>query len=185
MSEIEQLREIGQLGPDWDSYGASAPSPLAIRVAGELLRAVESEYGGERCQAVSPRADGGIQIEWGEQPVEIAVRVDPAGTLGYLYVDHGAYKDVPTASLPEVLQLIGQVVSCRDVAKTDKARLLAMSSASPRLKRPPSWVAHARPDTRYADPEYHQAALSYDPDREAAALLEQDEEEDGEDFLLS
>jgi hypothetical protein len=116
---LGQLDEIAKLGSDWDSYGANPPSPLAIALASNLLLIVEKEFGRfayERSwpQVIAPRADGGIQIEWGTRPVEIAVHADPSGSLGYLYVDRQGdipkYQEVSSASWGEVLRLIAKVV---------------------------------------------------------------------------
>ena len=115
----DQLDEIGKLGPDWDSYGGEPPSPLAIAIAFHLLRFVYETFGNlayeqSQPQIISPRADGGIQIEWGIPPVEIAVHVDPSGILGYLYIDQQGdapkYEEVQSASWDKILRLIATVV---------------------------------------------------------------------------
>jgi hypothetical protein len=114
-----RLDDIATLEPNWNSYGAHRPSPLAIAIASELLLIVDKNLGSvayERSQpqVVAPRADGGIQIRWGTRPVEIAVHADPSGTLGYLYVerrgDTTSFKEVQSASWDEVLQMIATVV---------------------------------------------------------------------------
>lgn len=64
----------------------------------------------------------------------------------------------------------------------NRARLLAISRPSPRLKRAPSWVTDSVPDTFCADAEHRQEALSHDPDRGLFELL--DEDEDLEDYPL-
>lgn len=115
----ERLDEIAKLGPDWDSYGADPPSPLAIAIAYELLLIVDINFGRvayeqSQPQVVAPRADGGIQIEWGTRPIEIAVHADPTGALGYLFKDQQGsvptYEEVPSASLDKIIQLIATVV---------------------------------------------------------------------------
>jgi len=116
---LGKLNEIADLGPDWDTYGGDPPSPLAIAMARRLLLIVYGEfsrlaYEQSWPQAIAPRADGGVQIEWGTRPVEIAVHTNPSGGLGYLYVDQQSgtpeYKEVPSASFNEVLQLIAKVM---------------------------------------------------------------------------
>ncbi|HEY4033080.1 MAG TPA: hypothetical protein VGL94_03845 [Ktedonobacteraceae bacterium] len=116
---LDQLDDIAKLGPDWDSYGADPPSSLAITIASELLLIVNQKFGKlayeeSQPQIVAPRPDGGIQIEWGTRPVEIAVHANPSGSLGYLYInrqgDISEYKEVSSASWSEVLQLIAKVV---------------------------------------------------------------------------
>lgn len=119
----DQLGNIAKFGRNWDSYGADPPSPLAITIASKLLLIVDEKFGKLACeqsqpQIVAPRPDGGIQIEWGTRPVEIAVHADPSGGLGYLYInrqgDIPEYKEVPSASWGEVLQLIAKVVLYQD-----------------------------------------------------------------------
>lgn len=115
----DQLDDIAKLGPDWDSYGGDPPSPLAIATASKLLQTVHEIFGRlsheqSQPQIVAPRADGGIQIEWGTRPVEIAVHADPSGTLGYLYIDQQdgvrTYEEAPSAAWDKILQLIAKVV---------------------------------------------------------------------------
>lgn len=115
----DQLDDIAKLGPDWDSYGGDPPSPMAIAIASELLLIVDKNFGRlayeqSQPQVVAPRADGGIQIEWGTRPVEIAVHADPSGALGYLYIDRQSgtpvYEEVANASWEKILQLIAKVV---------------------------------------------------------------------------
>jgi hypothetical protein len=116
---LDKLDDIAKLEQDWDSYGADPPSLLAIFIASNLLLIVDKEfsrlaYEQSYPQLVAPCADGGIQIEWGMRPVEIAVHIDPSGTLSYLYTswqgDTPEYKEVSSASWSEVLQLIAKVM---------------------------------------------------------------------------
>ncbi len=64
----------------------------------------------------------------------------------------------------------------------NRARLLAVSTPSPRLKRAPSWVNRPIPEAFRAGAERRQEALPPDTDNELAALLdeEHDTDEDGE-----
>jgi hypothetical protein len=116
---LGQLDDIAKLGPNWDSYGADPPSPLALAIASKLLLMVDRHFGRlvdvqSQPQVVAPRADGGIQIEWGTRPVTIAVHTDPSGNLGYLYVDRRGdtpkYAEVPSAPWGKVLELIAKVI---------------------------------------------------------------------------
>jgi hypothetical protein len=116
---LDQLDDIAKLGPDWDSYGGDPIAPRAIALATDLLRFVDeklSRIAFEQSwpQIVAPRADGGVQIEWGTPPVEIAVHADPSGNLGYLYKDQQGevtrYEEKQSASWDQILQLIATVV---------------------------------------------------------------------------
>jgi hypothetical protein len=115
----EQLNEMSELEPDWDSYGADPIAPRAIALATDLLRLVDERLSGvafeqSRPQIVAPRADGGVQIEWGTSPFLIAVHADPSGNLGYLYKDRQGeitrYEEKQSASWDQILQLIAKVV---------------------------------------------------------------------------
>lgn len=116
---LEQLNEIAELEPGWDSYGANPIAPRAIALAADLLHLVDEKLGGVAFdqswpQIVAPRADGGVQIEWGTPPVQIAVHADPSGNLGYLYKDRQGevtrYEEKQGASWDQILQLIATVV---------------------------------------------------------------------------
>lgn len=70
----------------------------------------------------------------------------------------------------------------------NRARLLAISSPSPRLARAPSWVNRPVPDAFRARAERRQEAWSPDIDNGLSALIESEEDdtnEDGEDLPLT
>ncbi len=116
---FEQLDEMAELESGWDSYSADPIAPRAIALAADLLRLVDEKlsrvaFAQSWPQIVAPRADGGVQIEWGAPPVEIAVHADPSGNLGYLYKDRQGevtrYEEKQGASWGQILQLIAIVV---------------------------------------------------------------------------
>ena len=116
---LAQLNEIAALESDWDSYGADPIAPRAIALATNLLRLVDEKlsrvaFEQSRPQIVAPRADGGVQIEWGTRPIQIAVHTDPSGNLGYLFKDQQAgvtrYEEKQSASWDQILQLIATAV---------------------------------------------------------------------------
>ncbi len=70
----------------------------------------------------------------------------------------------------------------------NRARLLAISSPSPRLKRAPSWVNRPIPEAFRAGAEHRQEVLSPDTDQEAGLVLLEEEDgtdEGGEDLLIT
>lgn len=116
---LEQLDELRELEADWDSYGADPIAPRAIALATNLLYLVDEKLSGVAFeqswpQIVAPRADGGVQIEWGTPPTQIAVHADPSGNLGYLYkAQHGEatqYEEKQSATWDQILQQIAIVV---------------------------------------------------------------------------
>jgi hypothetical protein len=61
---FDRLAEISKLGPDWDSYGAAAPTDEALTQADRLT--------------ISPTPEGGVSFEWPDGPI---VEVLPDGTF--------------------------------------------------------------------------------------------------------
>ncbi len=115
----DQLDAMAKLKRNWDSYGGEPPSRVAMGSADLMLRMVHTNFGRlgslqSQPQAVAPRADGGVQMEWSTPPFEIAVHVDASGAMGYLSIDRRGsrpiYREVPSASFNDVLQAIATVV---------------------------------------------------------------------------
>jgi len=114
-----QLKAMAELKPNWNSYGGEPPSRVAMGSAELMLRAVHTNFGNllgrqSQPQAVAPRTDGGVQMEWSTPPFEIAVHVDASGAMGYLSIDRRGsrpiYREVPSASFNDLLQAIATVV---------------------------------------------------------------------------
>jgi hypothetical protein len=87
------MDEIAQLAPNWDSYGGNPPTPGAVASAHLLLQIIYNTFGSLvesrmlEPQIIAPRADGGIQIEWGEYPLGVDIHIWKTGTFGYVMVD--------------------------------------------------------------------------------------------------
>lgn len=82
----EVLKEIGEyqhLGSDWDSEGALPVTEEAVRLAAWLVQlvALSTRLQGVPWQSpvVGPSADGGINLEWGEEGRQVFVAVPAAG----------------------------------------------------------------------------------------------------------
>jgi DNA-binding XRE family transcriptional regulator len=74
-----------------------------------------------------------------------------------------------------------------EAKEINRARLLAMSSPSPHLTRPPDWVNHSIPKTFHTRTEHHQEAWPPDTDDELVDFIKNEEDstdEDGEEFPL-
>lgn len=59
---------LAALKPGWDSYGACAIAPDAIRAARVMLSA----------PSVVPCSDGGVQLEWHRDGFDIEIRIPPS-----------------------------------------------------------------------------------------------------------
>ena len=92
---LQRLREISELGPNWDPYGSEMPSRVATALADGLLHAAAAEFAeaaGERLLPLhlAPIADGGVQVEWSGDHADLEVYIGPQGTFGYLFINRGA-----------------------------------------------------------------------------------------------
>lgn len=76
MDLLTQLRQLGELEPDWNGYGEKEITLDAI----------------SRCKSIhfSPTSDGGIQIELTDGIHEVEISVDPEGLLGGVMFDRAA-----------------------------------------------------------------------------------------------
>ena len=116
---LQRLDELAQLEPDWNSYGAAAMSPRAIKIAREFLKSVAKrlvDKVGERVRpyVVVPLADGGVQIEWRSPERDLEVEIGPDGTLGYLLIERiGAeekFNEADAVPEEEVLHIVSKVL---------------------------------------------------------------------------
>ena len=78
------IRELLQLPPNWNTYGAPRISPSAAELAMEVLAIAQRD--GLPGPAVVPTAEGGIQLEWARRGSELEIEVLPDRTLAYLLV---------------------------------------------------------------------------------------------------
>ena len=114
-----ELEELRSLGPNWDSYGGEPPTAQALISGENLLQSAQmilGKYVGSRLEPeyIAPRADGGIQIEWGHRPAKVSVSVTPQGGFAYLAVswENGVRepREKHAVSLDDVIQEIARVV---------------------------------------------------------------------------
>lgn len=118
-ASFDTLRELSRLQPNWDSYGASPPTRLAITLAKHLLTETNNilgQYAGHRVQPelIVPLADGGVQIEWSSHMGELDIQVSPTGALGYLWIDQRRaepiYREGDNSSWETVIRLIATFI---------------------------------------------------------------------------
>ncbi len=116
---LERLEQLAELGPDWDSYGAHAPTPDAVAAAHDLLIAVGERLGhrlGSRVMpsAVVPLADGGVQIEWRGPTADLELEIRAADDLAYLFVDRSGtdrtFDEADEVSWSEALDLVARAL---------------------------------------------------------------------------
>jgi hypothetical protein len=88
-SARDTLDELARLSDDWDSYGAAAPTAVAISAAHGLLASIAERWVHLTDEhalpwAIAPLADGGVQLEWRGPGGAIEVEVGPDGRFDYL-----------------------------------------------------------------------------------------------------
>lgn len=116
---IERLAEFAALSPGWDSYDGLPSTPRAVSTATELLVLLADHLPSLQPDrmvpfAVTPIADGGVQLEWRGSRQQIEVEVGPTGELGYLSIEgRGAerrFEEQSDISIDRVLDLITLVL---------------------------------------------------------------------------
>jgi hypothetical protein len=117
---VQRIVGFAELERDWDSYGASPPTVVAIEAAARclqvLVNAVAPEVGEKALPFwVAPVPNGGVQIEWRGSKAALEVEIGPAGQLGFLYEedqDSGAsYEEGNYVSLSDLLPRLRRVVA--------------------------------------------------------------------------
>lgn len=80
-----RLDELANLEHDWDSYGADPIHPRALARARRLVELISPFLG---APFISPLCDGGIDIEWVSDSIEVSLEV--TGTdEGVIYMVNG------------------------------------------------------------------------------------------------
>ena len=84
----ERLAELSMLEADWDSYGASPPSPRALAMAQSVIARMAAHFDATGIPTdLMPIADGGVQVEWRGRSRELALNAAPDGSWSYLLVE--------------------------------------------------------------------------------------------------
>ena len=116
---FDRLKELADLPPDWDSYGGLPPSPAAIAMARRVAEGVVgalARVGREDAVpgAVSPLADGGVQLAWHGAGRLVEIDIDPGGRLGYLHREGAGvdarYEEGDDVSWSEMIGLVRHVL---------------------------------------------------------------------------
>lgn len=114
-ASFDTLKKLSHLPPNWDSYGALPPTPVALAVTKHFLTEIDTmlgQYADHHVQPelIVPLADGGVQIEWSTRAGELDIQVGPTGTFGYLWTDQREpkplYREADNSSWETIIQLI-------------------------------------------------------------------------------
>lgn len=92
----DRIEALLSLAPGWNSYSAAAVTPASAKAAITLLATCLAPC--TPVPAVVPRVQGGIQLEWRANGVEIEVYVEPAGDARF-YAEAEGKHDVIEAAL--------------------------------------------------------------------------------------
>jgi hypothetical protein len=103
----EQLEELAELEPGWDSYGAPAPSAQAIDVArGFLLRLASL---GQEASKAAPMADGGVELVLALKPLYASIEIFNDGDVVVGFSDREEHHE--TWDLPNGIEDLPKVVA--------------------------------------------------------------------------
>lgn len=78
-----KLMELSLLEDNWDSYGGSAITKIALEKANLLLRALQAIQAVEPW--IIPCGGGGIQLEWHRNGFDIEIEISPEGEVTELF----------------------------------------------------------------------------------------------------
>ncbi|MGB2754588.1 MAG: hypothetical protein WBD75_01805 [Phycisphaerae bacterium] len=76
---VERMNELLELQPNWDSYGARCLKEQAFETALEILGTVMRPNTSP--PTVVPTVEGGIQLEWHQNDIDLEVEVKPEGQV--------------------------------------------------------------------------------------------------------
>lgn len=94
------IEGISQFPPGWDGYGAVTPTEEALNVTQLILRNVP-EYAPR--PRVIPTTDGGIQIEWYRQGMDVTLEVMGSRDITLYWRDDLEEWEGPLQQAPEAL----------------------------------------------------------------------------------
>jgi hypothetical protein len=97
---IDRLRELSQLGDDWDGYASPRITEPAKQSAVKMLSAMRS-YAAMPSMQLDPVSGGGLQFSWEIGTRGLEVEILPDGAVEYLVADgddmvEGALNDLAT-----------------------------------------------------------------------------------------
>jgi len=81
---IMQAKGFQELSEDWDSYGAGPIDATCITKAIDIIKSFSE---GTPTPWVVPCSDGGIQLEWHEQGMDLELSIKPDGCSELYFKD--------------------------------------------------------------------------------------------------
>ena len=104
--QIDAIRKLDQLHAlprDWDSYGSSPPSEIAVKAAVRLILDIDFDY--FVSPHIVPISGGGVQLEWSLGSREVEIEIDSEGSAEYLECSFGKPIEEGPISLVDVAQV--------------------------------------------------------------------------------
>lgn len=116
---FSDLRDLTQLGDDWDGEGSPSPSEEVLRSAEQLLVDAAARFLNQPSNVaptfVAPVPGGGIYLEWRTQQRDLQLYVHPGDRLGYLSIDRSGsqpvYTEMSNAPAQQLLDQLALVLS--------------------------------------------------------------------------
>ena len=84
---MRRLGDIVSLPANWDSYGSSPPSRIAIETVVDLLPRIDDRN--LPSVRIVPVSGGGVQLEWRASNRELQLEISADGTAQYLQIEDG------------------------------------------------------------------------------------------------
>ena len=115
---MADLDRIAGLRADWDSYGSTPPTSVALETARRLIITVYrnsllSARTPSLPYSVAPLSGGGVQLEWRSETKAVEIEVGPEGAFGYLLVKgaepSSVYEEEDGVSESRILELVRSV----------------------------------------------------------------------------
>ena len=92
LATLKRIRELLFLGENWDSYGARAVHPGAVRAALAVAERL-SRWVGVPVPAVTATGDGHVGFCWDEDEWSLDASVDDTGLVTYVFLNESRPQD--------------------------------------------------------------------------------------------
>ena len=112
-----RLAELRTLPDDWDSYGGTPPTSLALKRAELLVADLATTFGralGDRAipTEIFPNPDGGLELEWSSDDWTLGVEIGPTGDARYMTnIGSGPDATYTKGEIPASASAVDQLLS--------------------------------------------------------------------------